>query len=774
MRLNLLLYALILISLANITYSNSDMTVDGPIMALTSFNDKRLVDVVSLTSDRKCITIQANKGPIRLPSGRPASTDVTLNSDSYPSICPRDSVASLVQNLVIIQIKALDFSRNGHIDLLVSLAPDNYKIDRSNKQVVNLLYLQVGEERSKYSMDTLTTLFSGEAIDFYEPIVLISTAEPLTPLMINSDLYAPDLVYAADNTTLRVLINRLADYTAGADGQIPLSRCLSDHKTLSNCFEDAVLYEESMSATPGLNISIPLDISQVDLSGNCKPELALKMDVECLTISQNAVFADQISKLSAVSLSVLNQHLPYGQGDICSIVQVFTLDYSSTSSITRYIPSPEHAIFLGVGVGMLTFADINNNAAMDIVFAVCRGRDASECLLENSVHVLHNKQMYVCNSPSSTQGLCRGKTDLCLDDPDYAFNSRELDIVIYPLPSVKDSGGEDAIPLTANTAVSQFDVPRVAAIDYRLQRKLSLVVPVKAHGEGMLVVLDLEPCSGDAGRIMEAWESGRDAELLRLQQDVRDAAKHCPDYLQVSSIADFRVYPSYLDAGLLDVENTRGAYLGDFVDFVGNGHATLVVNIPSTSVFLQPSLPQQITGFFLKVDALNDLCLDACRSASPRWARPYYSTAAPGVSFKYVTSDISAVPAAGAGSQFCTMAANPLVLPYTFWGISDVAQYIDVLFAGNIYADGGNCMYWSGIVPNSYVTITQYPPDSASRWILSSFLPDVRGTEAFVIVFALGTFAILLLVTVTLHCCELKRDKQLERQYSHSLYRSEL
>ncbi|EFO61258.1 Hypothetical protein GLP15_77 [Giardia lamblia P15] len=83
-------------------------------------------------------------------------------------------------------------------------------------------------------------------------------------------------------------------------------------------------------------------------------------------------------------------------------------------------------------------------------------------------------------------------------------------------------------------------------------------------------------------------------------------------------------------------------------------------------------------------------------------------------------------------------------------------------------------MYWSGIVPNSYVTVSQYPPNAASRWVLNSFLPDVRGTESFVIVFALGTFLILLLVTISLHCCELKRDKQLERQYSHNLYRSEL
>ena len=774
MRLHLLLYAFISMILASITYGSSDMTVDGPVMALASFNDKRLIDLVSLTSDRKCITIQTNKGPVRLPSGRPANSDVTLSSEGYPSICPRDNDDSVTQNLIIIQIKVLDFSRNGRMDLLVSLAPDSYKIDRNNKQVVNLLYLQVGEEKSKYSLNTLPTLFPENTIDFYKPIRLINTAEPPVPLMINNNVYAPDLVYAENNTTLKVLINQLADYTIGDDGNISLYRCLNDAKVASDCFRDAVLYDESMSTIQGAEVSIPLDISQVDLSGNCKPELALKMDVKCHDISQDAVFIDQISRLSKVSSAVLKQHLPYGQTDVCSVVQVFTLNYSSTSPVTLYTPSPEHSIFLGVGVGMLTFVDINNNAATDIVFTICRGRETSECLLENSIHILHNKQMYVCASSSSTQGLCRGKTDMCLDDPNYAFNSREMDIIIYPIANIKEPDTEEIISLTANTIASQFNVPRVVAIDYRLQRKLSLIVPVKANNENTLLILDLEPCSGSTSKMMDAWENKRYDELLQLHQSALRETEHCPDYLQISSIADYRVYPSYVDTNLLNIENTKGAYLGNFVDFVGNGHANLVVNIPSTSVFLQISLPQQITGFFLKVKGLNDLCFDSCKSANPKWKKCYYTTAVPGVSFKYVTSDTSAVPAAGAGSQFCTIAANPLMLPHMFWGISDVAQYIDVLFAGNIYSGNDNYMYWSGIVPNSYVTISQYPPSAASRWVLNSFLPDVRGTESFVIVFALGTFLILLLVTISLHCCELKRDKQLERQYSHSLYRSEL
>lgn len=67
------------------------------------------------------------------------------------------------------------------------------------------------------------------------------------------------------------------------------------------------------------------------------------------------------------------------------------------------------------GAGPISFADIDGDGAIDIVFPVCA---KNVC----SIHVVYNQQMGLCRKSQENLTTCRKAQNLCVADPDFKFD----------------------------------------------------------------------------------------------------------------------------------------------------------------------------------------------------------------------------------------------------------------------------------------------------------------------------------------------------------------
>lgn len=67
------------------------------------------------------------------------------------------------------------------------------------------------------------------------------------------------------------------------------------------------------------------------------------------------------------------------------------------------------------GTGQVSFADMNADGTIDLVFPVC---SADNCF----IHILYNLQIPTCTASSDrSANACRDRHDLCVADPKFSF-----------------------------------------------------------------------------------------------------------------------------------------------------------------------------------------------------------------------------------------------------------------------------------------------------------------------------------------------------------------
>ena len=80
------------------------------------------------------------------------------------------------------------------------------------------------------------------------------------------------------------------------------------------------------------------------------------------------------------------------------------------------------------GSGPLSFADMNRDGSIDIIFPVCSGHSTSTGLgSECSINIAYNKQVPICSTEGSQLGKdgalkCRGYLELCTPDEGFDFS----------------------------------------------------------------------------------------------------------------------------------------------------------------------------------------------------------------------------------------------------------------------------------------------------------------------------------------------------------------
>ncbi|TNJ29435.1 hypothetical protein GMRT_10273 [Giardia muris] len=725
----------ICVSLA--AYTAVSLLPENPtVAALADVTNTRVPDLITLDANKACFLIYNNTGPT---SGNLSNPLAAMELLVGP-ICPQEHVTGL-NNHKIISIKALDFSRNGKVDLLVSLATDTIHNARVTEEVVNLLYLSVGEENSKFGSKITAKTYPDEGnYRFYAPVKLHNTYEPPIPMMINKYVDAPDLVYPSDNKTLSVFINTLANYN---DEDVIID-CING--AVDECFSTTSLYALT---DPNASLSFPMDVSQIDLEGGCVAQIAVKVSRPCSVISQDLNYMEQQSTITEAYNSVnTNSFLPYTGDAICEFLDMLHITFTSTSQHTPYVLDEEHSFLLGSGVGALTFFDVNGNGAIDIVYPVCRGKD---CIEENSIHILYNEQMKVCWADNAGS-TCRTLGEMCTPDLDYTFNADPEDVVIINI--MKIFTGDNW-----KVALGQVpEVVRISILDKSRTRRPTMLVPLTDGSKTMMVMMNLSPCENGEEGVLEVTP---------------DYVLGCPKYIQPSATNKERFYPTSITLNDIPDEENVDIHVGAFIDLLYRGNFLLFLNNKTNTIILESS--QVPKGYGLFARGLNDLCIESCGYATPSWSFISSSTIVPGITFKYVTSDLFN-KVVGVGTQLASLTYNPLETPYLFWGISDISQYIEAVYAGNIFGERQRDCYnsWSGVVPNSFIEIFQYPVDAPKSWIIKAYLPAANLTQIALLTCASILIGTLLLTSVGLYCCENKRDKREEKELESSLYRDEL
>jgi integrin alpha FG-GAP repeat containing protein 1 len=74
------------------------------------------------------------------------------------------------------------------------------------------------------------------------------------------------------------------------------------------------------------------------------------------------------------------------------------------------------------GSGQISFADMNSDGTIDLVFPSCKG---SNCFL----HILYNIQIPLCST--SIMDNCRNVNELCISDPNFKLDLSNASVRLY-------------------------------------------------------------------------------------------------------------------------------------------------------------------------------------------------------------------------------------------------------------------------------------------------------------------------------------------------------
>lgn len=787
----------------SIAFALSTMDVSGSGAALADLRNDNTMSIFSVTPNGSCIQTHFNNGPTETVVGVPQNSDASLNATQLPLICLDKLLPASASpdSLQILSVKALDFTKNGKIDLLVSAAPKTYTPTVDAKQVKNILLLQVGDEYSKYKF-TFPKYFSADVdvsspatrsaakMNFYAPIVLAETQEPMAAMPIgagNTSNFVPDLVYASGATTIGVFRNNMANY---ASTPVSLATCLSDN---TKCFTEAPFIDFTTDAAivdgymHQKTLAIPFELNLVDVDGDLMPEISVRTNAPCSLATGNSLYAPQYANAkleyeAVAAFDGVKSYPPYDwlPTESCTFVEFYAYSFVQKKYVPYYEEDGEtttpmrKSFALGPGVGALTYSDINANANIDLTFVVCRGAD---CAVENSLHILYNKQLVTCSGSNTKPGVCRGKLDMWLRDPQfdlcsagyiYITNMSTVTALNLYTPGLSIDNGNvkvrvNAGPSTPQNNASLYQRPKISVADYRINRRPSLLVPV------------VETYASQTG----APDSVYDDVLIFDTTPCSIAGCPEPNKAPLGAAAIFAVAPSANTVSYeapsaagpqhgVDQASRKGNYTqGYFVDMNNDGRLAMVFLGVGVTHFFRDVVAYSSKGYYLKANGLDDLCFDSCLRAVPNWGTRYYTTTLPGVSFKYVTSDLSAVPAVGAATQAGDLCMSPFSPPYVLWGIALVAQYVDNFYTGNIFAGDSlqtSRNLWNGIVPNSYVVVSFYPTHSPKSWFIQSYLPNVLRTELIATGVALGILVAFLVIVGILQAIESRRDKRDDEQ----------
>ncbi|KAF8123775.1 hypothetical protein EV363DRAFT_1179119 [Boletus edulis] len=400
------------------------------------------------------------------------------------------------------------------------------------------------------------------------------------------------------------------------------------------------------------------------------------------------------------------------------------------------------------GVQAITFADIDRDGTIDMVFPTCSSVSSSTGVGSGcSINIAYNKQIPVCPTSGSRtidkQGnqLCRPPDALCIADPKFNFdlstNGQNDAFVQIPFSSLVNSPLSSLLVLDT-TFFPPLQLP-VRLGDTNLDGFPDLLVIAATADRHTPKLLISEPCrKGLAG----CDTNGYGRRGFRLLQKGAESLEAVYDARGVTFI-------DMDEDGTLDVIIQRtGAQSHGTVTFIQNNF--------------------YYDAFFLKAIVLNGACNNGwCTLPNGSNYLPF-GVSYSGASYKYTVLDTSGQRSAAQVGQLPQTSYHSLLSPYSFFGLGRTNNYIENLFVGSTKHTEDHFINMEGVIPNSRVVIHPPPELSEGAWKRELFLRPGQWIPWVTLTVVVAT-AILAIIVFVLHLSEKREDELERRRASHHI-----
>ncbi|WRT66340.1 uncharacterized protein IL334_003295 [Kwoniella shivajii] len=349
------------------------------------------------------------------------------------------------------------------------------------------------------------------------------------------------------------------------------------------------------------------------------------------------------------------------------------------------------------GSGPLSFADMNRDGSMDIIFPTCAQHSKSTGVgTECSINIAYNKQVPVCSTEATQHTKegklkCRGWGDLCVADEgfDFNFDPSDPDFTSIPLTTIlsleADSTAGILLHLPGKTHIPLPLRPGDYNVDGFPDLLLTVVTSTKGGVLGnkeanQVKVLVNVPCGKDVAGC-EASSKGK--------RGLTAGTGKSWDALNGISDAEGASWIDVDDDGSLDILVQRaGSQTGQKITFIQNNFYH--------------------DAFFLKAQVLNGACEGKCEPTDG--GKPYNALGVSysGATYKFTVLNTAGHRVAQQVAQLPQTGYQSLNAPYAYFGLGRTNNYIEKLFIGTSLPSPDHSTFLESIIPNSQIIIN--PP----------------------------------------------------------------
>ncbi|KAK7449726.1 hypothetical protein VKT23_013201 [Stygiomarasmius scandens] len=394
------------------------------------------------------------------------------------------------------------------------------------------------------------------------------------------------------------------------------------------------------------------------------------------------------------------------------------------------------------GVQSISFADMDRDGTIDLIFPTCRSVSSSGVGSDCAINIAYNQQLPLCTSHDIQPGkrTCRSPEDLCVADPNFKFDLSDnpntfvripLSSILPQSPSpsllVQDTTFSPAIPLSLKLGDANLDgfpdLFFIVSTSAGTTPKLVYSVPC---GRGV------PGCAADGGG-KRGWQvvGSKGTESLEAVKDARGVA--------------------FID---MDEDGT----LDMMVQRTGESRAGKVLFVQNNFYY---------DAFFLKAIVLNGACNNGWCYAEDGTKYHPFGVSYSGASYKYTVLDTSGRRSAAQVGQLPQTSYHSLQSPYSFFGLGRTNNYIENLFVGSTMHIKSHYINMEGVIPNSKVVILPSTTEG-DAWKRELFLRPGEWIPWVTLTVVAGTI-ILAIIVFVLHLNEKREDELERRRASHHI-----
>ncbi|KAE9384582.1 hypothetical protein BT96DRAFT_1026852 [Gymnopus androsaceus JB14] len=389
------------------------------------------------------------------------------------------------------------------------------------------------------------------------------------------------------------------------------------------------------------------------------------------------------------------------------------------------------------GVQSITFADIDRDGTIDMVFPTCSSVSSSGAGLDCYINIAFNQQLPLCatTEPSVSKGVltCRPPDNLCIADPNFKYDFSD-GLVRFPLSALFPEGPTPSL-LVQDTSFSPSIPLSLTLGDANLDGFPDILLIVSSSQGRTPKMIYSVPCSRGIAGCDQSGNGKRGWQV---------ATK-----------------------GVKSLEAVKDARGISFVDMDEDGTLDLMVQRTGSSNILFVQNNFYYDAFFLKAIVLNGACNnDWCYTEDGGKYHPF-GVSYSGASYKYTVLDTSGRRSAAQVGQLPQTSYHSLQSPYSFFGLGRTNNYIENLFVGSTIHLPDHYINMEGVIPNSKVVIL---PSSieGEAWKRELFLRPGEWIPWVTVTVVAGT-ALLAVIVLVLHLNEKREDELERRRASHHI-----